>query len=454
MKVRTCLISSLFSVALFAAPGVSQTVWHVDDDAALGGDGLSWASAHKELQLALDVAGAGDQIWVARGWYRPTHTLIQGDPRSATFKLSIEVRVYGGFAGFETSLDQRAGLFDHTVLSGDLGVKGDYSDNAYHVVYLGENPVGNYFAWLDGFTISHGNANNPQGAHGQRGGGVFITIANVGYSPLLDLAHCKISDNRGLQGSGVTVQNFGLLNMRNCHLTGNSAEEKGGALLVHAGALRAHNCRFDRNRSLKGGAVYLNSIASDLGGGGARVRFVNCLFHDNLAMRGGVAFLEGGGFTSGIGTWVNCTFDNNLASTSGGAFFAKTGTAIPARLTVRNSILWHNRAPLNPQIFGPGSEVTYCDIRGDWPGVGNFRADPQFVDRGARDYRTLAGSPAHDAGDNAAMFSDIADIDGDGNYFELVPYDLAGNPRFADDPAANDTGVGTPPLIDVGAYEF
>ena len=64
MKVRTCLISSLFSVALFAAPGVSQTVWHVDDDAALGGDGLSWASAHKELQQALDVVGAGDQIWV------------------------------------------------------------------------------------------------------------------------------------------------------------------------------------------------------------------------------------------------------------------------------------------------------------------------------------------------------------------------------------------------------
>jgi hypothetical protein len=52
------------------------------------------------------------------------------------------------------------------------------------------------------------------------------------------------------------------------------------------------------------------------------------------------------------------------------------------------------------------------------------------------------------------MFYDIVDLDGDGDFFEPVPIDFDGNSRFADDPAANDTGVGTPPLIDVGAYEF
>ena len=130
MKVRTSLLSTLFSAVLFAAPGISQTVWYVDDDATPGGDGLSWASAHKDLQSALDVVGTGDQIWVATGRYRPTHLLTPGDGRSAAFKIPIEVRIYGGFAGHEPSVSERAGLFDRTELSGDLGVKGVDTDNA------------------------------------------------------------------------------------------------------------------------------------------------------------------------------------------------------------------------------------------------------------------------------------------------------------------------------------
>jgi len=454
MKVRTCLISSLFYAALFAAPGISQTVWYVDDDATPGGDGLSWASAHKDLQSALNLVGTGDQIWVATGRYRPTLPVTSGDGRSATFKIPIEVRLYGGFAGHETSVSGRAGLFDRTELSGDLGVKGVDTDNAYHVVYLGENSSGNYPSRIDGFTITHGNANGMSENRDQRGGGIYVSMDGPGYSPVLELAHCTIRDNRGLRGSGIAIDNLGLVNMRDCRLTRNSAEDQGGALLVQTARLRAHNCRFDRNRARKGGAVYLNSSFPDHPGTGPSVRFVSSVFHDNVASRGGVAFLDGNSFTSGIGTWVNCTLDNNLAAISGGAFFAKTGAPIPARLTIRNSILWNNRAPIHPQIFGSDAEVTYSDIRGTWAGLGNFMADPQFVDRGARDYHTLAGSPAHDSGDNAAMLNDIADLDDDDDFFEPVPFDFDGNPRFADDPAAADTGAGTPPLIDVGAYEL
>ena len=454
MKVTNSLIPTVLLSLLISAPGISQTVWHVDDDAAPGGDGLSWASAHKELQSALDVVGTGDQIWVATGRYRPTLPVTPGDARSATFKIPIEVRLYGGFAGHEPSVSERAGLFDRTELSGDLGVKGVDTDNAYHVVYLGENPLGNYPSRIDGFSISRGNANGTSDLREQRGGGIYVSMDSPGYSPVLELAHCTIRDNRGLRGSGIAIDNLGLVNMRDCRLTGNSAEDQGGALLVQTARLRAHNCKFDRNRARKGGAVYLNSSFPDSPATGPRVRFVSSLFHDNVAARGGAAFLEGNSFTSGIGTWVNCTLDNNFAGTSGGAFFAKTGATIPARLTVKNSILWNNRAPINPQIFGPDAVVTYSDIRGSWPGLGNFMADPQFVNRSARDYHTLAGSPAHDSGDNAAMFNDIVDLDDDDDFFEPVPFDFDGNPRFADDPAAVDTGAGTPPLIDVGAYEL
>jgi hypothetical protein len=32
--------------------------------------------------------------------------------------------------------------------------------------------------------------------------------------------------------------------------------------------------------------------------------------------------------------------------------------------------------------------------------------------------------------------------------------DLDGNPRFVDDPFAEDAGPGTPPVVDIGAYEY
>ena len=36
----------------------------------------------------------------------------------------------------------------------------------------------------------------------------------------------------------------------------------------------------------------------------------------------------------------------------------------------------------------------------------------------------------------------------------LLPWDLATNPRFINDPDTRDTGNGDPPIVDMGAYEF
>ncbi len=35
-----------------------------------------------------------------------------------------------------------------------------------------------------------------------------------------------------------------------------------------------------------------------------------------------------------------------------------------------------------------------------------------------------------------------------------IETDLDGNRRFVDDPNTNDTGIGDPPIVDMGAYEF
>ena len=51
------------------------------------------------------------------------------------------------------------------------------------------------------------------------------------------------------------------------------------------------------------------------------------------------------------------------------------------------------------------------------------------------------------------MIPDAYDLDGDGNTSEPTPIDLDGLPRFVDVPGVPDTGAGTPPIVDMGAYE-
>jgi hypothetical protein len=101
---------------------------------------------------------------------------------------------------------------------------------------------------------------------------------------------------------------------------------------------------------------------------------------------------------------------------------------------------------------GSSPVVSYSDIEGGLTGTGNIDADPAFVDPdGAdndpntwedNDYRLGAGSPCIDAGDNTASRAGVTT-------------DLDGNPRFVDDPNTDpDTGNGTPPIVDMGAYEY
>ena len=71
----------------------------------------------------------------------------------------------------------------------------------------------------------------------------------------------------------------------------------------------------------------------------------------------------------------------------------------------------------------------------------------------AGNLRVWASSPAIDAGDNSAVPADTADLDEDGDTGEPTPIDLDGGARFIDATDTPDTGNGTPPIVDMGAYE-
>jgi|TARA_B110000438_G_scaffold298138_1_gene345770 hypothetical protein len=104
----------------------------------------TWETASQNLQDALALAVSGDEIWVAAGTYYPDEGGSQTvGNRSATFSLREGVSIYGGFAGSETLLSQARVTTNATILSGDIGVEGDATDNSYHILsaFFIENPT-------------------------------------------------------------------------------------------------------------------------------------------------------------------------------------------------------------------------------------------------------------------------------------------------------------------------
>ena len=97
---------------------------YVKADAAGSNTGGSWENAYTDLQSALG-ASPCTEVWVAGGTYVPT----TGTDRAISFVLKTGVAIYGGFAGGETLLSQRNLVANPTILSGDIGVAGDATDN-------------------------------------------------------------------------------------------------------------------------------------------------------------------------------------------------------------------------------------------------------------------------------------------------------------------------------------
>ncbi len=75
------------------------------------GNGLSWDTAVKDIQEAIDRASFGDEVFVKGSLeglkYLPTKERDAGDSRSKSFIMKSGVNVYGGFKGNEVSIYQR-----------------------------------------------------------------------------------------------------------------------------------------------------------------------------------------------------------------------------------------------------------------------------------------------------------------------------------------------------------
>ncbi len=498
-----------FSGRLFGQiePNVNNIVF-VNKNAAPGGNGQTWGTAVKELADVLKWAREQTDnnqaswseaeplsVWVAEGIYKPLYRCEDGrytqsgQGKPGAFVLVRNVRLFGGFKGNETSLDQRDWQANKTSLSGDYDDNDEVSgfgtgltiagndENTYHTIvaagYLGS-------AVLDGFVVSGGSADftpnqeppyqtvNSQSIYPNSGGGMFCISANVTVSNCefsgnyatfagggiyatnsqLNFSNCTIRQNRapGTYGGGLYISSTQVQQFTNCVFLGNASRSGGGLSVLDSSPVNFSGCTFMSNSAQYGGGLYvvpatvtvsagkfIGNNASREGGAfynkGAHPQIVNSEFTGNYAdQKGGGIFSEGG-----APSIINCTIAGNNAADGGGIY----GDGVTGSI-VKNSIVWNNGSGISGGTFS----FEYCLAQG-MPAAGAGNLDGTiaygnvFVSAVAYssapatngNYRLLSGSPAINTGSNGNIPPGVS-TDGD-NY-----------PRIEN---------GT---VDIGAYEY
>ncbi|EFK57891.1 bacterial surface protein 26-residue PARCEL repeat (3 repeats) [Sphingobacterium spiritivorum ATCC 33861] len=440
------------------------------------GTGDSWNNAMGELADALLFAKNNNavatnqqvkQIWVAGGTYTPMYSPADNnfgtpDVQNNAFLLVKDVKLYGGFAGTETSLDQRnlSLSTNKSILSGDLDHDGTASNNdAYHVLISVRNTSTDE---INGFTITGGNANNTSSSiivngltiEQDSGAGIYNSVSS------LIINNCKFTGSLASDYGGAIYNFKSSVSITQNSFSGNKANISGGAIYnFQSSSPVIADCTFAANTALNsGGAIYNNQ---------SHPKIANSIFRANTANRAGAIFNSDSGpkiyntlfvknnaLTAGSGaiyhnnnspgngfTLANCIVYGNTGGTTSWA----GGIHSTSGCNIYNSVIWGNQGgQLTGTFITKNSLVQGFSSTAD----GNLDAtninvaqlfnNPNGADGilGTADdnFNLIAGSPLIEKGDNTLYTSIGGNLSTD--------KDLAGNARFQ----------GT--KIDIGAFEM
>jgi predicted outer membrane repeat protein len=293
--VKRKIFSILFAVVLvvgcslvLALPAAGATIYTVDDDWQVGtppyDEDTDGDNDFATIQAAIDAASSGDTIYVAAGTYNENITLKDG------------VGVLG------------AGANVTTIDGGDSGT------------VVTANGVGSATI-LDGFTITHGSAEN--------GGGMY----NNGSSPTVI----------------------------GCTFSGNSASDRGGGICnAHSSSPAVTGCTFFGNTASYGGGMWNAHYSSPA--------VTGCTFSGNTAAN------RGGGMYNlydSSPAVTNCIISNNRAGSYGGGIYAD-GTSSPI---IAYNDVWNN-TPNNYYGCSAGTNDISEDPLFVDPGAGDYHLRP------------------------------------------------------------------------------
>ena len=435
-------------------------------------------------------------MWVKSGTYFPEDTIP--DPASYNFSkadslrmtafiLKNNVYLYGGFLGYETSIDQRQRqdinhndtiepweYLNQTILTGNINSPSVSTDNCFHVIY--GSSAEKELCFINGFIIKDGNSEIiPNGIS-------FPIIQGAGAIDA-NIENCIITQNNALNSGGGLKGCF----VKNSLIYNNVARHCGGILSSEAynciirknfssgetgGVTESYcyKCVIDSNKSFNGAGVgyggfcykciISSNVAQNMGGGLFATNAQSCLIINNKAGElGGAGEAMHGAFSS-YSTLTNCIIVNNQAPEFGGTRTYHLINCIVARnkggvyggggaflSNIYNSILWGNSGN---QCNADGN-YAYCAIQGGYKGANNILLDTTNM--------------------NGPMFVNPSDSIGNVVTKEGLKYILnanwsllsgsrcidSGNYKFVPDSIKEDFGgniriMGT--NVDIGAHEF
>ncbi len=266
VKKTFTLTTSIFLLAI----GTHAQIFVTPDGV---GDGSSWTNAYNDIQTAIDAASSGDEIWIKEGTYLPTSST----DRSMSFTLQSGVKLYGGFAGTETSIDQRVlsdidanGTIDKwefanpTILSGDLLQDATNTNNSYHIVMIPDGVTSTTL--LNGFTIADGYNDQidaqTDGKSGSFASGIVALGGTIEQCVFKDcsLSSTNLSYGAAMYVSGTTVSETYISDCSNMAL----APQGGGIYLTSSSTFIngfVENCYAESNgtSNSSGGGIFSES---------------------------------------------------------------------------------------------------------------------------------------------------------------------------------------------------
>ncbi len=334
---RLNVIGLLVAICYLTMPVFSQTTYYVDASKPdNSGAGTTWLSAKKDVQDAIDASSPGDQIWVKSGVYKPKNypsTLIpvadsypSGSPllplsdRDNMFLLKNNQKIYGGFAGTETSINERTDILgsNKTTFSGDVGTVGDSTDNCYHIlVYLAPDN-GAVAPTIDGIHFEGAYANSnygqtilPGAAFGSAydlgiskafGGAIYIYLGNNG-----EVRNCSFTHNTaGNRGASIWFEGgFGTtrkLTVKNSFFYNNSSNSYGSGIATNYGENTFANNVFYGNKGTDGTAIFQFA-------GEAKI-YSNTFVNNDCSQSVGTVYLHNNGDSA---VFYNNLFYGNIA---------------------------------------------------------------------------------------------------------------------------------------------
>lgn len=444
MRTRALPCAAVFLTVLsIASATASAAILHVKPGGSDLYPGTSWALAKATVQAAIDTGSEGDEIWVAAGTYNEhlANRVVGG--------VAVNVALYGGFAGTETSRSQRNPTTNVTILDGtDSGIvftignlagpttrvdgftiRNGYATgfNSYgggfHVVGSAPTLVGNLIMGntADGFgggILLSGYKTTPPAAHAvissntfyfNRSGDGGAGIAIIGSSP--EISHNVFALNY-TNGTGGAIGCWTMDSAKVCSPTiANNFIYENGTNFVETGA------------RLGGGAIYATSDATDgrpvAFGIGAPLIVNNVIAANGAARSGGGIVLVDSDIEAA--TVVNNTIFGNNGS---GIYWSQTFPTIANNIVAFNT--WGlerenegatQAVVISNDVYGNTVRGTRSDYQGidDLTGVaGNLSADPRLDDYPTGRWHIEPGSPCRDAGDSSAVPAGWPDLDGQG----------------------------------------